>query len=136
MAALSVTAANVVKGSDAQVTYGIAGATITAGQTVYLDSSDSKFKLADADSATAAVRACAGIALNGAADGQPLAVQTLGDLGFGAILTAGLIYCLGDVAGGIIPSADLSAGERVWILGIAKTTSTLGMVNKGFDVGT
>ena len=50
MAAISITAANVLKSSTGQVSVGTAGATITAGQSVYIDTSDSnKIKLADAN---------------------------------------------------------------------------------------
>jgi hypothetical protein len=42
-----ITAANVLAGANAKKRTGVAGATITAGQTVYEDSTDSnKFKLA------------------------------------------------------------------------------------------
>ncbi|MGI9159855.1 MAG: hypothetical protein ACR2K1_08900 [Saprospiraceae bacterium] len=135
MTALVITPASVVKSTGAVIANGTAGATITAGQSVYLDASDSKYKLADADSATTAVRAAVGLALNGAADGQPLAVQTGGDITLGSILTAGTIYVLGDVAGGIMPAADLGSGDRVMLIGVAKSATVLGMVMKGFDVG-
>jgi hypothetical protein len=135
MAALSITAASVVKGTGAVVNNGTAGATITAGQTVYLDTADSTYKLSDADGASALIRSSEGIALNGAGSGQPLAVQIGGDITLGAILTAGVIYVLGDTAGGIMPAADLGASDRVTIIGIAKTTSSLGMIMKGFDIG-
>ncbi len=46
MADLSITAANVLRGSNARVETGIFGATVTAGQVVYRDASDNnKFKL-------------------------------------------------------------------------------------------
>jgi hypothetical protein len=125
MADLSITAANVIAGSGATRKVGIAGATITAGQVVYRDSADGKYKLADNNSATAAARAPKGIALNGAANGQPLCVLTEGAVTIGATLTAGVAYYLSDTPGGICPVADLASGEYPSIIGIAKSTTVL-----------
>jgi hypothetical protein len=125
MADLSLTAANVVAGSGAVVEAGTAGATITAGQVVYRDSADNKYKLADNNSATEAVRAPRGIALNGASDGQPLSILRSGSITLGAVLTAGVAYYLSDTPGGICPVADLASGEYATALGIATSTSVL-----------
>lgn len=78
MADLVLTATNVLAREGASVSNGTAGATITAGQMVYLDAADTKYKLADADSATVAARSPSGIALNGCASGQPLRVLNSG----------------------------------------------------------
>lgn len=125
MADLSITAANVVVGTGAQTKHGTAGASITAGQPVYLDSADSKFKLADCDSATAAARSPVGIALHAAAANQPLTICTGGSLTIGATLVAGDVYYLSGNAGGICPAADLAAGDYTTALGIATSTSVL-----------
>ena len=125
MADLTLTAANVLAGSNATTNLGTAGATITAGQVVYFDDTTKTYKLADTDSATAAVRSPAGIALNGASAGQPLMVQTGGDITLGAVLTAGVAYYLSGTAGGICPVADVTSGDYPVILGMAKSTSVL-----------
>ena len=126
MADISITAANVVKGSNAVVEPGTAGATITAGQVVYKDASDGKYKLADADSATAAAKAPRGIALNGASNNQPLSILRSGDITIGATLTAGTAYYLSPTtAGGICPLADVASGDDVVLLGLAESTSVL-----------
>lgn len=125
MADLSITASAVLAASTASTKGGTAGATITAGQVVYKDSSDDKYKLADADSGTAAVRAPIGIALNGASDGQPLRVIQAGDLTMNAVMTAGTAYYLSPTPGGIAPLADLLAGDDVVLLGLAKSTTVL-----------
>ena len=125
MADISITAANVVKGSNAVVEPGTAGATITAGQVVYKDAADGKYKLADADSATAAAKAPRGIALNGASDGQPLSIIRSGDVTIGATLTPGTAYYLSPVAGGIAPLADVASGDDVVLLGLAESASVL-----------
>lgn len=125
MADLTITAANVLAGSGATKVAGTAGATITAGQAVYLDTSDNEYKLADCDHATAAVRAPAGLALNGASDGQPLTVLTGGPITIGATVTAGVAYYLSPTAGGICPVADVLSGDYPTILGIATSATVL-----------
>lgn len=127
MADLSITAANVIAGSDAAIVNGRAGATVTAGQVVYREASTGKYKLADNDSATAEVKVPAGIALHGAADGQPLAVQTGGDITIGATLTPGSAYVLSSTPGAIAPVADLGTGDYVVQLGLAKTAAVLAL---------
>jgi len=124
MADISITAANVVAGSDAVRESGTAGATVTAGQLVYLDTSDMKYKLADANGA-AALRVPNGIALNGASNGQPLSVQKGGDITIGGTMTAGIPYFLSDTPGGLCPLPDIGTGEYSCIIGIAKSTSVL-----------
>ncbi len=124
MVDLTVTAASVVN-ITAQGENGTAGATITAGQVVYLDTSDAKYKLADSDSGTAAVRQPRGIALNNASDGQPLTIAKSGPVTIGATLTAGVAYYLSDTPGGIAPVADLASGDYPCIIGMATSTSVL-----------
>lgn len=125
MADLSITAANVVAGTGAATVTGIAGVTITAGQVVYLDSATNTLKLADNDSATAAVRSPAGIALNGAAAGQPIVVQSSGQITIGATVAVGVVYCLSSTAGGICPNADIAAGDYNTIIGIGVSTTVI-----------
>ena len=125
MADLSITANNVVPVAGATIKNGTAGATITAGQVVYLDSVDGKYKLADADSATAAVRSPAGVALNGAANGQPLAIASAGRVTIGATMTAGVAYYLSPNPGGIAPVADILTGDYPTIIGLAISTTVL-----------
>lgn len=125
MADLTITAANVIAGANSSAVAGIAGATITAGQIVYKDAADSKYKLADADALPVAGVTAVFMALNGAANNQPISVLKSGDVGLGAIMTAGTAYYLSPVAGGIAPLADVLSGDDVILLGIASTTSNL-----------
>lgn len=126
MSDLSITAANVIPQANATIDFSRrAGATITAGDMVYLEAASKKWKIADADSATQEVQETGGMALNGAADGQPLAVCTMGDVAMGAVLTAGARYYLSSNPGKIQPEADLSEGEEINLIGLAKTTSVL-----------
>ena len=125
MTDIAITAALVIAGSDSRQESGAAGATITAGQVVYRDAADGKYKLADADSATAGIRAPRGIALNGASDGQPLTVHLSGDITIGGTMTAGVAYYLSDEPGGICPVGDLASGDYPVIVGIAKSATVL-----------
>ena len=128
MADLAITAANVVRGAGAKIEAGIAGGTITAGQTVYKDPADDKFKLADADAGTATVRTTRGIALNGAALNQPLSVQYEGRIAIGAAVASGGIYVQSDTPGGIMPAADLESGDYVTVLGIGVSATEVDLL--------
>ena len=77
MADLTITAANCVAGDGSTTVTGTAGATITAGQAVYKDSTTGKYLLADSDSATVAAKRAAGVALNGANLSRQLSAQRL-----------------------------------------------------------
>jgi hypothetical protein len=125
MADISVTAANVIPATTARVRSGLAGATITAGQPLFEDSSDGH-ALKPAQANTAARANAVGIALGGASDGQIVNYITEGDLTAGATLTVGIVYCVSDAAaGGIAPYADLASGDFVTVLGIARTAAIL-----------
>lgn len=129
MADISITAANVAASSNAVFVRDFkAGATITAGQVVYLDTSTTPptWKLGDANGS--GTRRPTGIALHASLAGQPLVVQTGGDITIGATLTAGLTYYLSDTAGGICPVADIGSGEDVVLIGIAKSTTVMNLI--------
>lgn len=125
MADLSLTPTNVLATGGSRSVGGTAGAAITAGQVVYLESSSGTYKLADCDSATAEVRSPAGIALNGAGAGQPVQVLKSGPITLGSVLTAGVTYYLSPTAGGICPVADVQSADYPVILGIAKSGTVL-----------
>lgn len=125
MADLSITAANVVAGTNASRDRGTAGETIAAGKAVYKSSTANKWMLADSNSVTAEARHAIGIALNGASLNQPVDVQKGGDITIGATLTAGMALYLSDTPGGICPLADVGSGEYVCLLGLASSTTVL-----------
>lgn len=130
MADLTITASLVLPGTNPAYLDGTAGATITAGQSVYQDASDSnKFKLADAN-ASATTANAKGVATHGASAGQPLRVQNGGGIDLGATLAVGRIYVVSANAGGIAPQSDLATGWYTTILGIATTTSNLEMLTR------
>jgi hypothetical protein len=125
LADLTVTAANVLAGSGAKKVSGTAGASLTAGQVVYLDSATDTYKLADNDSATADVRVPVGITLHAAGANQPITVLTKGPITIGATTAVGVVYCLSSTAGGICPSADIGTGDYNTIVGIGTSTSVI-----------
>lgn len=129
MAAISITAASVLKSSTGQVSVGTSGATITAGQSVYIDTSDSnKIKLADANG-TAPANTFAGIALNAASSGQPVTYCTNDTAGFtiGATVVAGDTIWLSQTPGGLTKTiGDLSVGLAI-VVGVMLTTTTMNL---------
>ncbi len=125
MADIAITANNVVIGKGASVENGIAGEAIAAGKAVYQDKVSKKYLLADSNSATIAARSPRGVALNGSALNQPLAIAKSGPVTIGATLVSGTAYYLSDTPGGICPVADVGTGENVVIIGYATSTSVL-----------
>lgn len=125
MTDISITAANVVAGTGAKKSQGIAGETITAGQAIYKDPTSGKYMKADSNSGAAEARVPDGIALHGASNNQPIALQTSGPITIGATLTPGVAYYLSDTPGGICPVADVGSGEYVCLIGLAKSASVL-----------
>ncbi len=109
MAAITVTPANVNPGSDAQTRKVQFGEAVTAGQPVYLKSSDGKYWLADADAGSAEADVV-GIALTGGAADEWGIIQLDGDIDIGAPTARGEIYVLGATPGSIHPADDLAAG--------------------------
>jgi hypothetical protein len=134
MADITVTAASVVPVAGFGFLDLTAGATITAGQTVYIDTANSNVaKLADAD-ASALTATVAGVALHSASTSQPIRIITSGDYNPGATLVAGKLYVQSSTAGGIAPVADLTTGWRTSIIGVATTTSNMSLVIKNTGV--
>ena len=135
MAALTITAANVVPGDLARFEEYTAGEAVSIGQSAYIKSSDGKAYKADANLSSAAAEAI-GIAVSTAAvAGQPVKIQVSGTLGFGAILTNGEIYVAGATAGDIAPEGDLTTGWYVTLLGVATSTSNLKLIPGAFRSG-
>ncbi len=128
MTDLSITATQVLPDANGATSSGLAGATITAGQAVYLDSATTSWKLFDCNDG-AANTGTPGIALNGASSGQPIKVQMTGSptLGAGAAPVLGKVYVASAAAGGIAPSADITTGWRTTILGVGGASNTLVM---------
>ena len=125
MTDITITPASVIAGADASIDFGVAGQAITAGQVVYLETASNKLKLADNNATDIEVRTARGIALNGAADGQPIGVIRSGQVTIGGTLLPNVAYYLSDTPGGICAVADLAPGEYPTLLGMAKTATSL-----------
>lgn len=125
MADITITPANVLASSTANRASGTAGATITQGQAVYLDSTTNKWALADSNSANADARRVGGIALNGASLNQPLTVATSGDVTIGGTLVPGTAVYASATPGGLCPVADLVGGDYPCLVGMAKSATVL-----------
>ena len=121
---LRLPAAPVIPGARARLDRnGTAGAAITAGQVVYLDS-NGLYQLADCD-ASATTSAAIGIAANGAGTGQKIIVILEDDdltVGGTLSMTAPL-YVLSGTGGGIAPIADLATSDYPVVLLVAKSTT-------------
>lgn len=140
MADLVITAANVVTGTNSSTQYKIAGATLTAGQVVYIKVADGKAYPAQsngpAPSTNLANAAAFGIALNAASAGQPVAIEVSGQITIGATVAIGTIYVVSAaVAGNICPWADLGTNNWLTILGYADTATTLQLVINATGIG-
>lgn len=132
MADLSQTAANVAISGATSATvrreYNF-GATVVAGNSVYLDTNTNTWKLAQANAATGNLNSdTKGVALNGGASGQP-AVVAVGEsvgINLGATLVVGQTYVVSaGAAGAIAPISDLVSGNYPTLLGVAKSASLL-----------
>lgn len=104
---------------------GLYGATIAAGQPVYLDAGDSKYKLADAN-LSAAASTLRGVAMTpGVADGYGIIAIAGSIILVGTTMVVGETYYLGATAGEINPSPDLTSGWWVSRIGTAFSATQL-----------
>ena len=130
MADISVTAANVLGSANGAPlkSYNL-GATVTAGQIVYLDANN-KWQLSDSDASSAGnnSNSIVGMALAGGANNQPGVVTTRDSfLNVGATTANGVAYYVSRNAGGFCLVADVGAGNYGTFLGIGRTTT--GIIN-------
>ncbi len=132
MADLAITASQVKAGAGAVEGTGVAGATITAGQSVYEDQADGKIKLADSNLSLAAAKA-KGVALHGALANQPVRYQKGGKVivGAAAAPAKGTVYVVSGTAGGIAPHGDLLSGVYTTILGVGDGVDGIDLVPGG-----
>lgn len=128
MADIVVTAANVIGSANgAPLKQYNFGATVTAGQVVYLDTNN-KWQLADADASAAGnnTNSIIGVALVGGANNQPGVVTSRDSfLNIGATLTNGVAYYVSRNAGAICSVADVGSGNYGTFLGMARTSTGL-----------
>jgi hypothetical protein len=126
MAAITVTPGSVLRVDGDKVHGYLAGATITAGMSVYVDSNGAVQIGTNATSAGSGVSAqLVGVALNGGSSGQDIAIlKTGGTVNIGGTVAVGKQYCLG-TAGGIIPVDDIATGEYITTVGVGITAANI-----------
>ena len=123
MADITPTVGSVLAAVGATLGSGTAGTTIIQGDVIYLDTSDSTYKLADDGFASTAL--VAGIALNIASVNQPVDFIKAGTLAFGnASTTAGAPYFLSTTAGNLMNTIPASGNQSV-LIAIGLTTSAM-----------
>jgi hypothetical protein len=131
MVDLTITVANVDWVSGVKKTLD-AAETITAGDCLYMVTSST---CGVANVTDAAKDAVIGIALNDGTAGHPITYAVDGAVvGFGAILTVGVWYCL-SATGAIAPVADLATSDYISYVGYGITTSNmqLKIINTGLQ---
>jgi hypothetical protein len=137
MADVPITTTTVIPGAHARIENDqVAGqASLTAGMTVYKDTTDSD-RIKKAAAATQAEARARGFLLNNCGTGQRCSVQWGGRLTMDG-LTKGTAYYVSDDAhvsgsdGGLCPEADLGAGDYRCFMGIAESTTSLVMPESG-----
>lgn len=138
MAALSITAANVIRSSSGGSMTGILGAavTVTQGQALCLTASTGKLGLADANDSLA--NNFVGIALSAGSPGQTVAYcpsDTSFTNGAAGMTVGGAIY-VGDTPGAITQTlADATGGTSICI-GLALSATTQSVIAGGIIGGT
>jgi hypothetical protein len=130
---LTITVANVAN-TSANTQSGTAGATLTAGQAVYLDTGTSTIKPCDATNSTK--YKCVGITLHGSLTGQPIVYATGGgSINVGATLTVGSTYYVSKNAAGLLmPTADIVSTNWIFRLGYATAANNLVLDFKDYTV--
>lgn len=132
MSDISITPADVNLDSNERGIFVQFGEPVTAGQTVYLNSTDGKYYKSDCD--VAGKEQVDGIVISAGSgtDGYGYILSKKGSvLGIGGTTTAAEIYVLSGTAGGIMPASDLTAGQKVCVIGVGKAGNkiVLGITN-------
>lgn len=132
---ISVTAGSVQPAEDAVIRHYTAGATVTAGQPVYVNSVTGKVHPAQAAAAGSDELARAvGIAVSGGGDTQRIGVQVAGDITIGGTAVIGIVYRVSVTAGGITPHTDAAtptALTSVLGVGLSATKIRIGIIYGG-----
>lgn len=101
------------------------GATISAGQPLYLDSADNEHKLCD-NNASAATATIKGIAMTPGVDGGYGLMAVSGSIILvGTTAAVGETYYAGATAGEIVPDADVATGNYISRIGTAESATQI-----------
>jgi hypothetical protein len=128
MADVSITVTGFIPSANATLIQVTAGATMTRGQTSYYDSATQTYKLCDND--VVALNAFAGFVCEDVASGQQFFLCTRDpNLAIGATLANGDTIWQSANPGGITKTfADLVSTDRVLVIGVANSTTTINFV--------
>jgi len=135
MGALAINTANFARSAQGQTTIGTAGATITAGQPLYYDSTNVQYKPANSVAASPQY-IVAGVAGASANVGQDIVVVTRDpNMSPGYTINAGNISILGNVAGQVNDVADRASTWFVTVLGVGIGGNRVNFQLAGANVG-
>lgn len=125
MADYTPTAANVKWNSGTRPVLGVAGATVTAPNVLYKDTSDGEWKLYDADNDPTGLELA--VALSNGYDGRHVILAKRGaNINIGFTTTAGEpIVASAANAGEVAPEGDLTTGDWVVIVAIGNGTANV-----------
>jgi len=110
------------------------GATIAAGQPVYLDATDNKVKLSDNNLSSAAATVKGVSMTPGVADGYGYVATAGSVILVGTTMLVGETYYVGATAGEVVPDADLATNNRISRLGTAATATQLDLSIEATDI--
>lgn len=102
------------------------GEAVSAGMPGYRNTTDNKYYKAVSSSAAASAAECMFL-MNGSINGYAFAAFG-GGVNPGATVVIGETYYVDSVAGQIVPSVDIGAGEFVCSIGTADSTSNIPLV--------
>lgn len=135
MAALTITAANVAWVSGPKLTDQVAGEAFAAGALVYLAANGTWLKAQGDGTAIEAGSENLGIALATAdAAGARVSIATEGAIVSVGTGTAGIVYYVGDTAGGFHPVADLGSTDKVTVAALGIGSNKL-KIARIYDAG-
>jgi hypothetical protein len=101
------------------------GATVSAGNPVYRDAADGKYKVADAN-ASSSTAAVVGVAMTPGIDtGYGLIAISGSIVLVGTTMAVGSSYYVSATAGSIIPEADLATNDYVSRIGTASSATQI-----------
>lgn len=136
MADIAITAANFLPSSVAQTFTGTAGATITQGQPVYLNTVTQTYMLTNAATTGNGINVCAGLAMDGASNQQKFLIcRSDTNLALGGTVNAGEIVVVSGNAGGVcLSTSAVLSGLYLTVLGVGIGGNNINFAMVGSNV--
>ena len=112
--------------TSSQLTTGVLGETVEAGQPLYQSSADNKYYECDGDTVDPANASFDGFALNGGDEDDTISIQTGGSIYLGVSATQGMFYCVSATKGNIEDAvAALTTGLNSVIVGYGDASGNI-----------